>query len=138
MTSAFVYRRRVQFAETDMAGIVHFSWYFRYMEEAEHALWRSLGLQIAPADGDIGWPRVSASCDFKAPLHFEEEFEVRVRVEAVGRRSIRYGFTLARGEEILATGSMTSVCVTKVPGQPVKSRELPSDVAARLGSSRMG
>ncbi len=132
MTSAFVYRRRVQFAETDMAGIVHFSWYLRYMEEAEHALWRSLGLRIAPESGDIGWPRVSVSCDFKAPLHFEDEFEVRVRVETVGRRSIRYGFTLARGHEILATGTMTSVCVTKVPGQPAKSRELPDDVATRL------
>jgi acyl-CoA thioesterase FadM len=96
-------------------------------------LWRSVGLQIAPAEGDIGWPRVSASCDFMAPLHFEEEFEVRVRVEVVGRRSIRYGFTLVRGEDILATGTMTSVCVTKAPGQPARSRELPPDVVTRLG-----
>ena len=36
----FRLQRRVQFYETDAAGIVHFSWFFRYLEEAEHALWR--------------------------------------------------------------------------------------------------
>jgi acyl-CoA thioester hydrolase len=128
----FIYRRRVQFAETDMAGIVHFSMYFRYMEEAEHALWRSVGLQIAPADGRIGFPRVAASCDFKASLRFEDEFEVHVRIDAVGRRSIRYGFTLRRGEDILATGAMTSVSVEKVAGAAARSIDLPSEVAARL------
>lgn len=132
MTPSFVYRRRVHFAETDQAGIVHFSGYFRYMEEAEHALWRARGLQIAPPGGQIGYPRVSATCDFKAPLRFDEEFEVRVRVEAVGRRSIRYGFTLQRGDAILAVGAMTSVCVTYTPGQPPKSTELPPEVVSRL------
>lgn len=132
MPAEFIYRRRVQFAETDMAGIVHFAMYFRYMEEAEHALWRSLGLQIAPVDGRIGFPRVAASCDFKASLRFEDEFDVHVRVEAVGRRSIRYGFTLRRGDAILATGSMTSVSVETVPGGAARSIELPSQVAARL------
>lgn len=132
MPAEFTYRRRVQFAETDLAGIVHFSWYFRYMEEAEHALWRSLGLHIAPPGGQIGYPRVSASCDFKGPLRFEDEFEVDVRVDAVGRRSLRYGFTLRRGDEILATGAMTSVCVEKQPDRGVRSVELPAEVVARL------
>lgn len=132
MPTEYIYRRRVQFAETDMAGIVHFSMYFRYMEEAEHALWRSVGLQIAPPDGHIGFPRVAASCDFKAPLRFEEEFEVHVRVESVGRRSLRYGFTLRRGEEVLATGAMTSVSVEKRPGGVARSTDLPHDVVTRL------
>jgi YbgC/YbaW family acyl-CoA thioester hydrolase len=132
VSTDFVYRRRVQFAETDMAGIVHFSMYFRYMEEAEHALWRSVGLQIAPPDGRVGFPRVAAICDFKAPLHFEDEFEVHVRVEAVGRRSLKYGFTIRRGDDLLATGSMTSVSVERAPDGAVRSVELPPDVVTRL------
>lgn len=132
MPADFHYQRRVQFAETDLAGIVHFSWYFRYMEEAEHALWRSLGLRIAPEGEPLGYPRVAAFCDFKAPLRFEDEFEVHVRVDAVGRRSLRYGFTLRRGDDILATGSMTSVCVEKRRGEPVKAVELPEAVVTRL------
>ena len=71
--------RRVQFYETDAAGIVHFSCYFRYMEEAEHALWRAAGLSIHADDSDIGWPRVRASCDFHRALRFEQEFEVTIR-----------------------------------------------------------
>ena len=108
---SFHYRRRVQFAETDLAGIVHFSWYFKYMEEAEHALWRHAGMTIAPPEPEFGFPRVNAACDFKAPLKFEDEVEVHIAVESIGRSSIRYACTLRRGSEVVATGSMTSVCV---------------------------
>src|SRR5262249_23160983 len=70
--STFSYRRRVQFFETDAAGIVHFSSYFRYFEEAEHALWREAGMTIHPEDSSIGWPRISASCEFRKALKFEQ------------------------------------------------------------------
>ena len=58
----------MQFYETDAAGIVHFSWFFRYMEEAEHAMWREAGLSIHPEPSSIGWPRVAASCEFYRAL----------------------------------------------------------------------
>ena len=45
--SEYRYHRRVQFADTDQAGVVHFSWFARYMEEAEHALWRAADLIAA-------------------------------------------------------------------------------------------
>src|SRR2546423_13926804 len=64
-------RRRVQFSETDAAGIVHFSCFFRYMEDAEHALWRANDLRIHTAESAIGWPRVAASCEFHRALKFE-------------------------------------------------------------------
>ena len=80
--SEYRFRRRVQFYETDVAGIVHFSWFYRYMEEAEHALWREAGLSIHPHDSEIGWPRVSASFDFHRALRFEDEFDVEVKYVA--------------------------------------------------------
>jgi len=132
MAVAFRYPRRVQFHETDLAGIAHFSWYFRYMEEAEHALWRSLGMSIAPRDAAVDFPRVAASCDFKAPLRFEEEFEVVIQVEAVGRRSIRYACTLEKGAQIVAVGSMTSASVTRTADGHVTAVDLPEAIATRL------
>ncbi len=84
--SEYVLRRRVQFYETDAAGIVHFSWFFRYMEEAEHALWRAAGLSIHPPGSPIGWARASAACDFGRPLRFEDEFDVTIRIAAISRR----------------------------------------------------
>src|SRR6185503_13937724 len=76
----FRLKRRVHFYETDAAGIVHFSTYFRYMEEAEHALWRDAGLTIAQRSSDIGWPRVNVSFEYFRPLVFEQEFEAHIRI----------------------------------------------------------
>ena len=127
----FRYRRRVQFADTDLAGIVHFSALFRYMEEAEHALWRAAGLSIADPGSDIGWPRLSAACEFRNPLHFEDQFEVCVRIAAMKTRTLEYEFTILRGETVIAVGTMTSICVRKSPGV-MKATEIPELVATRL------
>ena len=124
--------RRVQFYETDAAGIVHFSWFFRYMEEAEHALWRAAGLSVHPGNSEIGWPRVAASFEFKRPLRFEDEFEVHLRIAEITRRTIRYTCLLAQGEATVATGELTVACVRRVPGEPLKSIEIPPEIAARF------
>ena len=69
---------QVEFSETDMAGIVHFSNFFRYMERAEASFFRELGFPLVyiGTDETRGWPRVRANASFQAPLYFEEEFEV--------------------------------------------------------------
>src|SRR6185503_16237432 len=95
--SEYRHKRRVQFYETDAAGIVHFSWFFRYMEEAEHALWREAGLSIAQRDANIGWPRVATSFEFHQPLQFEDEFEVWLRITAITEKTIRYECRLTKG-----------------------------------------
>jgi acyl-CoA thioester hydrolase len=126
------YARRVQFAETDQAGIVHFSAYFRYMEEAEHALWRAAGLSIAPADRVVVFPRVAASFEYLSPLRFEDEFEVEIGIAAISRRSIRYACTIRRGETTIATGSMTTACATRTIGESLRGTDIPGDIAALL------
>src|SRR5262245_20390242 len=130
--SEFRYRRRVQFAETDLVGVVHFSWIARYMEEAEHALWREAGLSIAPQGAKVLYPRVAMSIDFKAPLIFEDEFDVHVRVEAMSSRTIRYAHTIMRGETIIATGTMTAACVENST-PPLRATDIPADVKKALG-----
>jgi acyl-CoA thioester hydrolase len=131
----FHYRRQVQFAETDLAGIVHFSWYFRYMEEAEHALWRAAGLRIT-GDG-LTWPRVAVHAEYRHPLRFEDEIDVRVRAE-IGRRTIDYAFEIARGETIAAAGTMTSVCTRVDPGGGLRTVQIPAHVPERLRAALRG
>ena len=131
MSNGFHYSRRVQFSETDLAGIAHFSAFFRFMEEAEHALWRAAGLSIGAAEKTGGWPRVSAAFDYKSPLRFEDEFDVIVHIAELTRRSIRYGFTINRGDILVGTGTMTAVCTKKEDGQ-LRAVELPADVISRL------
>jgi YbgC/YbaW family acyl-CoA thioester hydrolase len=130
--SEFRYRRRVQFADTDMAGVVHFSWIARYMEEAEHALWRAAGLSIAQPGSHLVFPRVAVTIDFVAPLVFEDEFEVHVRIEAMSRRTIRYAHTITRGDTIIATGTMTAACVSADPA-PMHAVDLPAEIRQQLG-----
>jgi len=125
-------RRRVLFAETDTAGIVHFSNYFRYFEDAEHALWREAGLSIHSQDSAIGWPRVSASCEYHRPLTFEQEFDVTVRIREMSKRAITYAGTITRDGERIATGTWKIACVTKLVDGTMKSAEIPADVADRL------
>jgi YbgC/YbaW family acyl-CoA thioester hydrolase len=131
-SGAFSYWRRVQFAETDASGIVHFSWMFRYMEEAEHALWRAAGLTIAGRDVPHGWPRVSAAFDFRSPLYFEDEFVVNVRLEEVGRRSLRYAHEIVRAQTIVGTGAMVTVCVRTSENGTMHAVERPADVIPKL------
>ena len=130
--SIFRIKRRVLFYETDMAGIVHFSCYFRYMEEAEHAMWRALGMSIAPAESEIGWPRVAASFQYFRPLRFEDEFEIAMNVAERTEKSIKFACHLTRGGDKIATGSMTVVCVRRLPGQPMRSTLIPAEIAARF------
>src|SRR6185295_8704623 len=94
MASEYRLRRRVQFYETDAAGIVHVSWFFRYMEEAEHALWREAGLSIHVPGSEYGFPRVSTSFDFHRALRFEQEFDIHIRVTAITKKSIQYACEL--------------------------------------------
>ena len=121
----------MQFYETDAAGLVHFSWFFRYMEEAEHALWREAGLSIHPPDGEYGFPRVSASFDFHSALKFEQEFDVHLRVEAMTRKTIRYACQLTDGDRKIATGAIVVACVRQ-GREPMAAVEIPAEIRARL------
>ena len=133
MPSHYRLKRRVQFYETDAAGIVHFSWFYRYMEEAEHALWREVGLSIAPREEEeVGFPRVSASFDFHRPLYFEDEFEIDLVVKEITAKTIRYTATVTSGDNHIATGSLTIICVRKKLGKPMKAIAIPAGIADRF------
>ena len=87
MSDEFHYQRRVEFCETDAAGIAHFSAYFQYMEQAEHAFLRHLGTSVIADDeaGTISWPRVNAQCDYTDPVRFEDVLDIIVRIEPDAR-----------------------------------------------------
>ncbi len=134
MTTAFHTTRLVEFADTDMAGIMHFASFYRYMESAEHELLRSLGLSVYSEIGGvpITFPRVAASCDFHSPARCEDVLEIDVTIERVGTKSVTYQFAFSDKGRKVATGRMTSVCC-RVPhgGEPV-SMAIPDEVAAKL------
>ena len=134
MAYEFKITRRVEFSETDMAGIVHYSNFFRYMEAAEHAFFRSLGLSVFPRKPGppVGWPRVHATCDFSAPLRFEDEVEVHLLIAKKKSKALTYAFRLRKlnAEEPIevARGSVTVVCVSMTGGK-MKATRIPKVIA---------
>lgn len=133
----FVHQRRVEFFETDMAGIVHFANFMRWMEAAEHAFLRSLGCSVhACVEGlTTGWPRVKVGCEYFSPLRFEEEVETVLSVREVRTRSVCYAFTFRRkeGGEVVAKGEVVAVHVA-VPsdGSPMQACPIPEPLRALL------
>lgn len=130
--TSIIYRRRVTYPETDASGIVHFTNFFKYVEEAEHALWRAVGLSIESRDPGIGFPRVAASFAYRRPLRFEDEFEVHLRVAEKTAKTMRYAALLMKDGELLAEGSLMIICVRRTPGQPMKATEIPDDISSKF------
>jgi acyl-CoA thioester hydrolase len=132
--TAFHTTHRVEFHETDMAGIVHFSNFFRYMECAEVELLRARGLSVAmPWEGvNLAFPRVAAKCDYLQSARFEEVLNIAVTIERIGEKSVTYGFEFSRGGEVLARGAVTSVCCRVEPGHRLDAIPIPASYRARL------
>ncbi|MBI4564525.1 MAG: acyl-CoA thioesterase [Planctomycetes bacterium] len=137
MPHEFKMIHRVEFADTDMAGLIHFSSYFRYMEVTEHAFIRSLGLSIVMWETfKVGWPRVRVECEYNGPLRFEDEVEAHLRVREKKEKSLTYGFIFRRvkPEPVVevARGSLTAVCVTRDGNGEMKAVPIPEAIASRI------
>lgn len=135
MAYHFIAKHRVEFFETDLAGIVHFANFYRFMEQAEHEFFRALGLKIHGSLPDatvFGWPRVSATCSFKSPAYYEDEIEVCITVLRLTRRSLTTEYEFRRGNVVVAIGEMkTAYCIISV-GSKLESVEMPSEYFDRL------
>ncbi|WP_146523281.1 acyl-CoA thioesterase [Stieleria varia] len=134
---SFLTRRRVEFRDTDAAGIVHFSAFFPMMEVAEHEMLRSLGIAILP-DHDstprLTWPRVSAQCDYVSAARFEDELQIEVRIGKIGNSSVRYDFAFRNDETMVAKGSMTAVCCELLPGGGLAKATIPTEIREKFAS----
>jgi len=130
----FKTQRRVEFRDTDAAGIVHFSVFFTYMEAAEHELLRSLGLSVLDRDaaGTVTWPRVAARCDYQSAIRFDDLVTIEVHVSRLGRKSVTYSFAFTCGERQVATGEITAVCCRLGAGGELQSILIPEPLADKL------
>ena len=95
-----------------MAGVMHFSNYFRWMEEVEHAFFRSMGLSIIQPHegGTLSWPRVRVSCEYFGPVRFEDEVEMRLVITDIGEKSVTYETMFSLEGKRVARGRIKMVC----------------------------
>jgi acyl-CoA thioester hydrolase len=134
MSVVFRTTRRIEFVDTDSAGIVHFSNFFRFMEAAEVEFLRSRGLSVKLMwEGQqLGFPRVAASCDFVSPARFEDLLDVAVTIERLGNKSVTYAFEFTRGSDVIARGKVTSACCLVDKDHQLRAIDIPATYRQRL------
>jgi acyl-CoA thioesterase FadM len=90
---------RVVWSDTDASGRIHNTAVFRWSEQVEHALMRSLGI------ADIGnFPRRHVEATFHRPLRDADLFELVLAVERLGRTSVAYAWRIERAGELCVEG----------------------------------
>jgi len=133
-------RRRVEFRDTDAAGIVHFSAFFFWMESAEHELLRAAGVHVVDRlppgdmadDATASWPRVSAACDYKAAIRFGDEVDILVGIDDIGHSSLTFSFRFEHEGTWVAQGRIVAVRCLMRPGRKPEAVAIPADIRGRL------
>ncbi|SMP66071.1 4-hydroxybenzoyl-CoA thioesterase/acyl-CoA thioester hydrolase [Neorhodopirellula lusitana] len=131
----FLAKRRVEFRDTDAAGIVHFSAFFPIIESVEHEFLRSVGISVMPDHDDanrVTWPRVSARCDYQGPARFEDVLDVALYVDRIGASSVTYRFGITCHGRDVATGEIVVVCCRLTAGGQLSKAAIPEDIKKRL------
>ena len=133
MPSPFRTTRRVEFRDTDAAGVMHFSAFFVYMEEVEHEYLRSLGLSVMFEDelGPISWPRVAARCDYQGSVKFEDVLDIELQLVRIGEKSLTYECGFTHQGHPKAVGQITAVCCRLEKGS-LQSIPIPESVLSKL------
>ncbi len=126
--------RRVEFRDTDTAGIVHFSNFFIYMEQTEHEFLREIGQPLfSEIDGKrCSWPRVAATCNFRSAIQFEQMIDIELSVTRLGTKSITYAFEMSHEGTPVADGTLTDAYCEIEHGKKPKSIEMPPEFAAAV------
>ena len=140
MAYEYIHEGRVEFSDTDMAGVVHFANFFRFVEAAEHAFFRSLGFELHEEyEGSmLGWVRGRVDCRYLRPLRYPQAFEVQLLVRAKGRASLGYSFAFralgaGASKERVAVGTMDVVCVTRAPQEErIRVAPMPEEIELAL------
>lgn len=135
----FRHRRLVEFADTDLAGLMHFANFFRFVEAAEHAFFRSLGHSVHTIDGSDhqGWPRIEVACKYHQPARFEQTLEVGLRIEEVRTSSLRYSFSIFVADDpkhtLLAAGTFSIIHVElDTTAREIRKAPIPPDLKQKL------
>lgn len=134
MATEFHTKRRIEFSDVDLAGFVHFSRFFIFMETAEHEFLRTLGTSVHMlVDGqEVGWPRLSASCHYLNPVRFEDLLNIHLVVARKGKKSMTYKFTFTNGDQVVARGEISSACCIVDPVQGFRAIPIPEEIANQI------
>jgi acyl-CoA thioester hydrolase len=130
---AFTYRLRVGYVDTDAAGVVHHSQYFRYLEQARVELLRAIGVDYLGFERErsLALPVVEVRMKYRAPARFDDLLDVETWVSEGSRAKLVFASQLRRVPDglLLHEGSITLACVQMPKGTLCS---MPSDLVTKL------
>jgi YbgC/YbaW family acyl-CoA thioester hydrolase len=101
--------------DTDIAGVMHFSNYFRYFEACEEEFYRSISMPLTKIRDKYGvmLPRVEAHCHYRAACRFDDVVDVTMKVREVAEKTITYDFQVTRRRDgaLAAQGFVKCIAV---------------------------
>ncbi|MCI2392947.1 tol-pal system-associated acyl-CoA thioesterase [Aliiroseovarius sediminis] len=116
---------RVYYEDTDMAGIVYYANYLRYIERARSDWVREIGIdQNAMREDGLVFAVRRVEADYLSSARFDEELQVETSVQQVTGARLVMEQVVKRGEERLFEALVTIVCVSDT-GQPAR---LPANI----------
>jgi acyl-CoA thioester hydrolase len=123
---------RVYYEDTDLAGIVYYANYLKFIERARTEWTRDLGIDQTRLKQDEGAVfavrRVEA--DYLAPAVFDDELIVTTEVARLTPARIELDQKVMRGDKVLFAARVTLACL----GPDMRPRRLPGALAALMGS----
>jgi acyl-CoA thioester hydrolase len=121
---------RVIFGDTDQMGVVYYANYLRFFESARSAFWRDLGKSYKDiVDAGIALPVIEAHCKYRRSAFYEDLLEIDVVITALHAASMRFGYMVRRGGELIAEG-FTRHAVIGPDGKPRALPQVLRDVIA--------
>ena len=132
----FAIRQRVRFGETDAQQVVYYANYLLYAEVGRMAFLREIGVDFAGDLGRLGLDLTigEASVRYRAPLRFDDEFDIKVRVGEIRRASFSLEYDVDRADGLhCAKVSTVQVIIDRAAR---RSAAIPAELRARLEAAR--
>ncbi|ACM01889.1 tol-pal system-associated acyl-CoA thioesterase [Cereibacter sphaeroides] len=121
---------RVYYEDTDLAGIVYYANYLKFIERARSEWVRGLGVDQARlrAESGIVFAVRRVEADYLRPAVFDDRLEVETRLVETGGARILLDQEVRRGEERLFAARVVLVCL----GADGRAARLPAEVRQKL------
>jgi acyl-CoA thioester hydrolase len=118
----FTHRLRVRWAEVDRQGIVFNGHYLTYFDVGITEYYRALGYPYPDGLAQHGTDLYvrKAELEYHASAHYDDEIDICVRVERLGRSSFDFRIEILRADQLLVSGK-----VIYVNADPVARRSSP-------------
>jgi acyl-CoA thioester hydrolase len=123
--------QRVYYSDTDHAGAVYYSNYFKWFEIGRTEFLRQLGFDYADFEKQgLIVPVVEAHCDYQSPARYSDIVTIRTKISNIGTSSIKFDYEVIdkSNNKLLAQGRTTNVFVdtktmkpASIPGALKKS-----------------